>query len=65
MTQGDQTEYFLGLAGFRNVDFTAAEDEPAVAILTLDHVIGAHFIPDNRMPERATTAIAGDFAAIN
>ena len=65
MTQGDQTEYFWGLAGFRNVDFAAAEDEPAVAILTLDHVVGAHFIPNNRMPKRAAAAIAGDFAAIN
>lgn len=65
MTQGDQTEYFWGLAGFRHVDFTAAEDESAVAILTFNHVFGAHFVPHNRMSKRAAAAIAGDFAAIN
>ena len=52
-----------GGGGFRllaGVVLAALEDEAAVAIAALDHVIVAHLVPDDGMPQRAIAAIAGD-----
>jgi len=47
---------------FIGVGFAAFEDEAPITILTFDHVICAHFIPNDRMPKGAAAAIAGHFS---
>jgi hypothetical protein len=46
------------------VGLATAQNEPAIAIFALHHVIIAHFVPDNRMTQGTTAAIAFHFAAL-